>query len=181
MVGVGRPDAGRVDHRPRSDLEVGARGEVAGTQRLERAVCGVGPDAPCLDPGERERLHLVGERGPEHGQRQSGVVLHAVVVEQAAAQSAATEGRNDGHGLLDREAPMPPAVVSGAQHVVERQAGVVEDLAEVRHAADREEQWLQRDEMRRVPQEPAPFGERFSHEADLELLQVAQAAVDESR
>jgi hypothetical protein len=181
VLWISSPDTGRVDNGPGSHLQVGARGEIARSKPLEGPVGGIRLDAPCLDPGECERLRLGGEGRAEDGQRQAGVVFHAVVVQQAAAQAPATKRRNDRQGLLHREPPVPTAVVPGAEDVVQRHARVVEGLAEEWDAVDRKEERLERDQVRRVPQEPAPFGERFTDEPDLKLLQVPQAAVDEPR
>jgi hypothetical protein len=175
----GRPGARGVDDGPRPDLQIRAGQEVAGTQRpVQRRR--LHADTPGLDPGDRRRPGTLGKRGPDDREGQAGVVLHAVVIEQSAPQAATPQGGGDRDGLIDRQAPVPPAIVAGAEDVVERQARVVERLAQERDAADREQLRLERDEVRGVAQQPAPFGERLADESDLELLQVAQPAVDEA-
>ena len=76
---------------------------------------------------------------------------------------------------------MPAAVVACAEDVVQGQPGVVERLRQVRDAVDREEQRLEPDEMGREVEQARPLGERLADQPEPELLQVAQAAVDEPR
>ena len=89
VVRVGRPDAGRVDDRARSGCRGpspvdGRRGQSA----LERHRTRVSlSQAGRPHPGDGDGRASVGQGGPHDGQREPGVVLHPVVVEQPAAQA----------------------------------------------------------------------------------------------
>ena len=96
MVGLGRPDTGRVHDRPRRDLEIAAVEQVRRTHGLHYATHGVGADAGRPDPGDD---HGTGRhRGPRHGERVARVVLDRVVVEQSAAQAARAGASAPGRG-----------------------------------------------------------------------------------
>ena len=89
-VGISRSRAGR---------------EVRRQERLDRSRLPDRPQAGGADPGDRHAAG--GDRGPSHGQRVAGVVLDAVVVEQAAAQPLAAAGSG-------RARASPPSTAVGA-------------------------------------------------------------------
>ena len=76
---------------------------------------------------------------------------------------------------------MPAAVVPRTEDVVQGQAGVVERLRGERDPVDREQQRFQPDEVRREVEQPRPLGERLADQPEAELLEVAEAAVDQPR
>ena len=119
------------------------------------------------------------QRGPGDRQRVAGVVLHAVVVEER--RRAAGPGAASGATLerLGDQTPMPATVVTGAQQVVQRQAGVVERPGG--RTAGRRSGTAAAPASRGAgrAQEPAALRERLADQPDPELLEVAQAAVDE--
>ncbi len=176
MAGLGRPDAGGIDHGPGQDLVLLAGRQVADLQLVDAWV----PAAPeTRRPQPRDRDAAGGLRGPDHGHGVACVVLDAVVVEQATAEAVASEGRREVERLDPREAPMPAAVVPGAEDVVQGQSGVVEGLRQVRQPVDREEQRLDPDEVRGQRQQVRALGEGLADQAEPELLEVAQPAVDQ--
>ena len=85
VIGLGGPDARRVDDGPGRDVEIAARSSGPRRRRLDRL-----PKLQSLRmPVARTRVTATatgGERGPSHGQRVARVVLDAVVVEQATTQ-----------------------------------------------------------------------------------------------
>ena len=129
----------------------------------------------------RGRDRAAGERRPEHRERQPGVVLDPVVVDDRAGQALAPEVRR----VLDRarrpEVLREPAVAAGAQQVVQEDAAAVEALVEQRDAVDREEERLQASRGAARAGAAAPAPERLVDQAEVELLQVAQPAVDQAR
>ena len=176
MVRFGRPDARGVDDGLRRDLEL-RPGRTIGCSQCIDGADRVRADARGADPGD---CHAAGgHRGPSHGQGVAGVVLDAVVVQQAAAQAALSQCRCEIQRLRSRQAAMPAAVVARAQDVVERQAGVVERLGQERDPVDREEERLDPDEVRRQRQETGTLRESLPDEPEPELLEIAQPAVDE--
>ena len=112
----------------------------------DRARC-LGAEAGRADPGDRRRPGC--DAGPRHGERVACIVLHAVVIEEAAPQPVTAKRGREVEGIGPRQASVPAAVVPGAQDVVQRETGVVERLRRVWDAVDREEEGLDRDEMRR--------------------------------
>ena len=70
------------------------------------------------------------------------------------------------------------AVGGGSEQVVHSQPGAVERSVP-KPAVHREEERLQANQMRRDPQQSGSFTEGFSHESDLELLQVSKPSVDQ--
>ena len=91
VIGLGRPDAGRVHDGPRLDLELRRRHEVLRLDGLERAVARRRPQAGRLHA--RDGQPAIRDGGPGHGQGVARVVLDAVVVEQPASQSLVAQRR----------------------------------------------------------------------------------------
>ena len=73
------------------------------------------------------------------------------------------------------------AVTRGAKQVVEREPRTHEGAVHERPAVDREEEALELDQVRRDSQQPGPLGERFTHQLQPQVLEIAQAAVDQPR
>jgi hypothetical protein len=67
-----------------------------------------------------------------------------------------------------------------SEQVVQEDPAAVERLMDQRDAVDREQEGLQGDEMGGQPEQARALRESLVHEAEVELLQVAQAAVDEA-
>ena len=76
---------------------------------------------------------------------------------------------------------MPAAVTPRAEDVVQGHPRLVEGPRYNRPAVKREEQRFDADEVRRQAQQPRSLRQGFANEADTELLEVAEAAVDQSR
>ncbi len=95
VVGLGRPDAGRVDDGAGPDLELRCRS--SGPRRGARRCA---PVAPIVRrPVALTRVTATptgGDRRPSDGQRVAGVVLDPVVVDETAAQSVAIAGSGRG-------------------------------------------------------------------------------------
>ena len=137
------------------------------------------PETGGPDPGDDHAAG--GDRRPGHGQRVARVVLHPVVVDEAAAKTLGPQGRGKVERVGLRQPAVPAAVVTRTEDVVQGQPGVVERLRRERDAVDREQQRLDPDEVWRERQQARPLGERLAHEPEPELLEVAQTAVDEPR
>ena len=101
------------------------------------------------------------------------------MIDETAAQSVASQRRSELQGAGTRQPPVPSSIVSRAQDVVQRQAGVVEGLRAIRDPVDGKEQRLEADQVRREGQEPRPFGKGLTDEPETELLQVPKSAVDQ--
>ena len=133
-------------------------------------------------PVARNRVTATGADGWASAVRstpgEARVVLDAVVIEEPTAQAGASERGPDGQRALDVETLVPAAVVSSAEDVVQRQAGVIERLVEDRQPVDREELRLEADEMRRIRQAPS-LGQRLADQRQVHLLEIAQPAVDQ--
>ena len=96
-----------------------------------------------LGADPRRRDGAARERGPQHRERQPGVVLDPVVIDDPAGQALAAQVRR----VLDRarrpEVLREPAVAPRAEQVVQEDAAAVEALVEQRDAVDREEERLE--------------------------------------
>ena len=137
---VRRPDARRVDDPLGADLELRSRSRGRGrVAPISRSPSSSGRSR--VDP--RRRHGAAVERGPQHRERQSGVVLDPVVVDDPAGQALAPQVRR----VLDRarrpEVLREPAVPPRAEQVVQEDAAAVEALVEQRDAVDREQERLE--------------------------------------
>ena len=175
-VGTTGPDAGGVDDRPGADVELGAAqlvGHVGAADPPALVQRAVGPD-----PGRHDRAALLGR--PGDGEGEAGVVLDPVVEDERAAQALVAEGRRVLEGRLGPEVAMAAAVLGGAEEVVQREPRPVERPGQD-VAVEREEERLEADEVGGEAEQPASLGQRLADEADPELLEIAQPAVDEPR
>ena len=144
-LGFGRPDARRIDDRARPDIELVAAEQVARAEASRAHRCaGSLSTAVARTRVTATGPGLGGKRGPQDGQRESSVVLHPVVVQQAAAKALPAQRRGDLEGLRPVEPPMPATVVPRPEDVVEGQSGVVERLVQERDPVDREQLRLER-------------------------------------
>src|ERR1035437_1836387 len=75
---------------------------------------------------------------------------------------------------------METAIRRGTQQVVHREPRA-EERADPPAAIHREQERFEPNEMRRKLQQQGAFAKRLADKADLELLKVAEAAVDEAR
>ena len=169
------PDAGAVDDDGGPDL-----GALAGLDVLDEGAHDALAGAEQLDDASRgDDGGAVGRRGAHRRQRVPGVVGLGVVVEQAAGQRVALEGR----GELERAGAGQLLVArhgAGAAHrVVERQPG--RDVGPLPAAVgQRVEEGDRLDEVRGdAAQHELALLERLAHEVEVHLLEVAQAAVEE--
>ena len=171
------PRAGRVDDhggahvdRVPGQLVVDARPRDASVVRGERTHRRVVED---------DRPHF--RRADRVGQREARVVGGRVVVEGAAAQS----GRREAGLAREHAARAQPRV---APHVAKQRQRVVRGESEAelpaRNPRARVHGPRERErphEVRRDVQQTPPLGARLEHEADLPVLEIAHAAVDEPR
>jgi hypothetical protein len=131
---IGAPDSGRVDDDARPDLQV----------LSAEGVVDARPDDPAtvLDqsvrsgPRRDDRALLAG--GPGDRERVPGVVLHAVVEEQPAAELRSAHSRRVGEHLVDGQMAVPATIVPCAEDVVQRHPRLVEDAGHDRPAEERE-------------------------------------------
>ena len=179
------PDAGGVDDGPGPDREL--RCLVVGCGTHDGTVGGAVGARREADDGR-----VVGDGRPElegrcagEGERQSGVVGPGVEVEEAGHEVIGVERREMGEGLVlgDFAVPLPDA--PPAREVVHPEGGGVRPGHGLGHDAvaaeegDEKGEWA--DEMRGVVEQALPFGQVLVDEAELPLLEVAEAAVDHLR
>src|SRR4051812_17385865 len=77
--------------------------------------------------------------------------------------------------------PVEPSRACGTEEVVEQHPGAVEEATPARDPAQREEELVEADQVRREPDEPGALGERLGDDPELVVLEVAQPAMDQSR
>ena len=128
---------------------------------------------------------VVERRGAQDREREAGVVGGGVVVEVGAGQPLLGQRRHVGHGLRLLEALVELADAGAAGEVVhphraaERPGHLRVDQAVLRE--DRDEERQEPHEVRGVAAQPLPLAQGLVDEADVAVLQVAQAAVHELR
>ncbi len=179
-----RPHARGVDHVRGRHLELAAAGHVADqhARRPPVALHEAG-DLAAVGHHRAEALRL-----PEHGQHQAHVVGLAVVEEVRGRGVAPRERREHPHrlgtvdGAVTRGAPVgvlvaPAAPAHRVVHVEPHAQQPVGALAP--EAGDEERQ--RPDQVRGQLHELRALEQRLAHEAEVEVLQVAQAAVDQLR
>ena len=173
------PDAGGVDHDARPHLEVAFVLEVAGPDADHPLA--LLEEAGHLHPGRDVRA-MTG-RGARDRHHQPGVVDLAVVVEDRAGDRLGLEV-----GCDPRDLPLEEVTMAGETHlvlaehrhrVVERQPG-----ADVRPLPDavgqRVEEGHRPDQVRRQPgEQQSALLQGLADQAEVEHLEVAQAAVDQ--
>ena len=173
------PDPGGVDHDAGPDLEVALVLEVARADADDPLA--LAQEAGDLDPGRDVRAVAGGGAGDRH--HQPGVVDLAVVVLDRAGDRVGLEVGRDPGDLPLEEVPVPRhAHVVLAEHrhgVVEREPGA--DVRALPAAVgQRVEERHRPDQVRRQPGEQQPaLLQRLAHQAEVEHLEVAQAAVDQ--
>ena len=94
------------------------------------------------------------------------------------ATPIATQHRCRFEGLLHRKVLVPATVRRGSEQVVQGQTGIVERPGQ-RSAVEREDERLDGDQMRGQSDQSATLVERLPDKPDPELLEIAQAAVDQ--
>ena len=145
-----------------------------------------------LGPQQAGGLHPVDGHRPErggglgHGQGEAGVVDPGVVVEEPGGQAAPVEVGHELEGLPLRQPLVQLADPGAAGGVVHPQGGADPPgvgpgpgLAGHAGGEDRDEEGEGLDEVGGEAEQPLAFGQRLVDEAELLLLEVAQAAVDE--
>ena len=176
------PDTGGVDHDARPDGERG------------RLVVGVGAHDGSVgrSVGARREADdggVVGHGGAElergragEGHGQSGVVRPGVEVEEAGHQVLDVQRREVGQGLglVDPSVALADAPATG--EVVHPQCRGVRAGHRLGHDAvapeERDQERQRGDQVRRIVEEALPLGQVLVDEAELTLLEVADAAVD---
>ena len=172
------PHAGGVDDDSGADVEAPSVGVDGGPIDLAGGVLGEGDDPAAVGHGGAVDSSGAGDR--EH---QPGVVGGGVVVQVAAGEAVAGDGREVGEGGVGLEPLVQPADAEAAGEVVhphrraERPGDPARDDAVPGQDRDQERQEL--DEVRRVAAQPLALVERLVDEADIALLEVAQPPVDE--
>jgi hypothetical protein len=187
------PDAGRVDHVGGADLELAAAERVAAEHAGGAAV--TLDQAGRLDGVRADRAVALGLA--EDRQRQPDVVGLAVVEEVGGRRAARREGGQQSQRLVGVDgavavgaprllvgAAPAAAVLAAAQaaigghHVVHVQPDAHRAIGAA--AVEGWDQQRQRaDEVRRQVDQQLALQQRLANQAEVEVLQVAQAAVDE--
>ncbi len=133
------------------------------------------------DAGDGERdAGLLGEGRPDDREREAGIVLHRIVVQERPPEVLADEVRGVLKGLVNRELLVAATGLGRPEQVVHGEARRVQRAGGERWAIEREQEVLETDEVRRQAQEAGPLAERLADEVDLHLLQVPEAAVDQA-
>ena len=119
----------------------------------------------------------------DDGEGVAGVVDLGVPVPDRPPDDVAAQAREGGQRPLARQVPvpgdLPPGGERGAQHVVEGHAGA-EVGALPGRPGEREQERQRGDQVRRDRlHQPGALGQRLADQREGELLQVAQATVDE--
>ena len=180
-----RPHAGRVDDVARAHDERLAAARVArehagGAAALEPQLL----DGEVVGADRAEALGLA-----EHGQHEPHVVGLAVVEEVAGTRLARRERRQQLEHLLagDRAVAVGAPGLGGAaaaaaaldrHHVVEVEAHP-DEAVEPRAVEGGDDDRQRADQMRRERDEQLALEQRLAHQPEVEVLEVAQAAVDE--
>ena len=174
------PHAGGVDRPGGADGVLGAGGEVddPGADDMAAVVLEV-----TRDPGAARRRGAVRDGRADQVDDQARVVDAGVVEADGAGQAAGVEGGGQGRGalagqvVLERDGPAPVGAGEGQRVVhadADRRVGAFVLVLEG------PQEGLGLDEVRRgAGEQSASFGERLVHEGEVELVEVAQAAVDE--
>jgi hypothetical protein len=131
-------------------------------------------------PHTRNGKGILGASRSDDAYGKPCVVLLAVVVEERSTKTAPPQARNCGQSLFDRQVPVESAVGRSAQQVIHREPRA-EEWPGPRAAVHGEQKWLEPNQVGRKPQQYRAFAKRLAHETDLELLEIAEAAVDEAR
>ena len=134
-----------------------------------------------LDRGHRaavENIGAAGARIEEHGKHEAGVVGLAVVIVQHGVEifAAKTWELCD---LLRLEAPAWRQPIADRQEVVKGKTGMEQQGRALLPAIDRQQEAERLDEMRRGLDQPSALDQGLAHERKLELLEIAQAAMDQ--
>ncbi len=173
------PHAGRVDDRPRRDVEPLPIG------------FDDGPGHTAVDVAQLHQATPVGEDrpagrcGPSDGERESCIVSGRVVVDETTAQLVEVGRRKmsgrlfGGHSSVQLADPPAAGQVVHPQRGAERLGDLARDHAVLGH--DRQQEGEHLDHVRSVAHQSPTLVQRFVHEADVAVLQIAEAAVDELR
>jgi len=127
----------------------------------------------------RDDARAVRRRRLREGERHARVVELRVVVLDAAEEPFVAHARDRRDRLLAREEAALPEVPLAGERVVEPEPSAVERPFPPVVARHDEREVV--DEVRRIRAERRAFLERFGDETEVELLEVADAAVDELR
>ena len=170
-----RPRAGRVHYDQR------AHGVRAARERVAHG----GPPGPPVRLGQTRGLGVIRDerarlRGAPHRRdHETRVVGLRVVVERRAAQRPLPQSRLEPQHGLASEPAVGPHVAERREQIVQPHAG--DDLPAGNAGAavhrKQERQWAH--QVGGGPQQHVPLAARLEHEAEIELLEIAEAAVDE--
>ena len=174
------PHSGGVDDAPRRHMDEFA---VGGDRGAVGATVGIGGDvddaAAIHDHGAALR------RGAGDGEGESSVVGAGVVVEVAGAQLVEMGGGEvacgllAGHPLVEFADAPPAGQVVHPHGRAERLGDLLRDDTVLRE--DRDHEWQHLHEVRRIAHQPTSFTQGLVDQADIAVLQVAQATVDHLR
>ena len=134
-----------------------------------------------LGGGSRHDRRAVFARRTSHREGVSRIVLDAVMKHQPAAEPFAPHRGGVSENVRYGQVAMPAPVPARAEHVVQRHPGLVEGARRHREAEQREQERLDRHQMRREVEDPRSLGQGFTDEPESVLLEIAQATVDQAR
>jgi len=110
-----------------------------------------------------------------------GIEQEIVEVVAGAAQVLGSDARLQAQHIHRREHAIALARAARRQPVVEREADADLDEPARGVPVDRHQEGQRPHEVRRQPPQALALGERLAHEAEVEQLEIAQAAVDQLR
>ena len=134
-----------------------------------------------LDGGHRAAVQNIGAAGArieQHGKHEAGIVGLAVVIVQHGVEIFAAKPW-ELCDLLRLEASAWRQPIADRQEVVKGKAGMQQQGRALLPAIDRQEEAERLDEMRRGLEQPRALDQGLAHERKLELLEIAQAAMDQ--
>ena len=176
VLDLGRPDAARVDHDPGLYVELApglgvaharAGHAIAVAQHVDGAHAGGGDGA-------------VGQGGAYQRHDEARVVHLRVVIADAAAQRAVAQRRHVAQAArLGKVAVARHGRVQAGQGVVDEKPGPHVEAVPAAVLERKEERRGVHQVRSGLLEQQAALVERFAHEHEVEVLEVAQAAVDE--
>ena len=135
------------------------------------------------DRGDGAAVHHIGAAGArieQDGEREPRIVGLGVMIVQYRGEAVLAQMREMGD-LAARQPSARSEPVAERQEIVEGKPGMNEPRLPLLPAIDRQEEALRDHEMGRRLEQACPLEERFPHKSKLEMLEIAQAPMNQLR